>query len=103
MKSPTHSQTEQQPARSDGPMAQSEEMVAGADEFRDEPTVSNRCSPAAQPARGDSEKDPTRTPTGAYRLVRPATSDRLDRDEPPPPVTANNSKKRAIIGVTRRR
>ena len=106
MKSPTQLQTEQQPARGDGPVDQSDEMAEDDDEFGDEPTVSNLSnlhSPAAQPVSRDSENDPARTPTGAYRLVRPTTSDRLDLADPPPSAPAKTAKKRTIIGVTHRR
>ena len=100
MKSPTHLQTEK-PAPGDEPMGQSDEMAAAADEFGDEPTKSNLRNPADQIAGGDS--DPARTQTGAYRLVRPATSDRLDPSVSSLPITAKTAKKRTIIGVTRRR
>jgi hypothetical protein len=110
MKSPTQLQTEQQPARGHGPVDRSDvmadEMAKDDDEFGDEPTVSNLSNlrnPAAQPVSRDSENDPARTPTGAYRLVRPATSDRLDLADPSPSVPAKTAKKRTIIGVTHRR
>jgi hypothetical protein len=102
MKSPTHLQTEK-PAPGDGPMGQSDEMAAAADEFGDEPTKSNLRNPADQIAGGDSDNEPARTQTGAYRLVRPATSDRLDPSVSSLPIPAKTAKKRAIIGVTRRR
>jgi hypothetical protein len=107
MKSPTQLQTEQQPVRGDGPVDQSDEMAdemaKDDDEFGDEPTVSNLHNPAAQPVSRDSENDPARTPTGAYRLVRPTTSDRLDLADPSPSAPAKTAKKRTIIGVTHRR
>lgn len=106
MKSPTQLQTEQQPVRGDGPVDQSDVMAKDDDEFGDEPTVSNLSNlrnPAAQPVCRDSENDPARTPTGAYRLVRPATSDRLDLADPSPSAPAKTAKKRTIIGVTHRR
>lgn len=75
-------------------------MAEDADEFSDAPTVSSRRNPAAQAVSGDSDSS-ARTQTGAYRLIRPATSDHLDLDKPLP--AAKTIKKRTVIGVTRRR
>jgi hypothetical protein len=103
MKSRIHSQTEQQPQCADGRVDPSDEMAEAAEEFGDEPTVSNLRNLAAPAVSGDSDNGPFPTPTGAYRLVRPATSDRLDRGAPSPSAADKNRKKRTIIGVTRRR
>jgi hypothetical protein len=101
MKFSTHAQIEQQLARADGPVGQSEEMAEDADEFSDAPTVSSRHNPAVSPVSRDSESRAARTQTGAYRLIRPATSDHLDLADPL--SAAKTVKKRTVIGVTRRR
>jgi hypothetical protein len=103
MKAPTHSQTEQQPRRADGPADPSTGTAEPDNEFGDEPTVSNVRNPAAQAGIGDSDDEPSRTPTGAYRLVRPATSDRLNPGDSALSVADKPLKKRTIIGITRKK
>jgi hypothetical protein len=100
MKSSTHAQTEQRLARADAPVGEAAEMAEDADEFSDVPTLASRRDPAAQALSGEGDSG-SRTQTGAYRLIRPATSDHLDLDGPLP--AAKTAKKRTVIGVTRRR
>jgi hypothetical protein len=103
MKAPTHSQTEQQPRRVDGPVDASGKQAEADDEFGDEPTVSNLRHPALRAANADGDDEPSRTPTGAYRMLRPATSDRLNPNDPAPSAAAQPPKKRTIIGITRKK
>jgi hypothetical protein len=69
-----------------------------AEAFVETPTVSNR----ANPINSTDESGNTATPEGAgsYRLVRPATSDRIDVRQPSAgEKTASN---RVIIGIARK-
>jgi hypothetical protein len=78
------------------------------DAFNDTPTVSNRPNPTTQPSEPPSEpekvSDQGLTGAGAYRMVRPATSDRIDVPAPAAPgrPAADRAMNRVIIGVARK-
>ncbi len=66
------------------------------DSFDEVPTVANRPNPAAAPAEAlPAEKTPG---IGAYRMVRPATSDTLTPPAPSKPAKSS----RLVIGVARK-
>jgi hypothetical protein len=83
-------------------MSAQEDSAQDGDSFDDEvPTVGNRANPTTTSAVADDAKAADRTPgIGAYRLVRPSTSDTL-----PPPLPskpAGVSSARVVIGVARK-
>jgi hypothetical protein len=65
------------------------------DSFDDVPTVANRPMPTAVPDVPPAEPTPG---IGAYRLVRPATSDTV----PPPPAAKPRKPTRVVLGVARK-
>jgi len=77
---------------------------ASDDEFSDVPTESNRANPLS--ATSDPGKGPTQDSgqglagAGSYRLVRPATSDRIDVH--PTPSPDRPTPHRVVIGVARK-
>jgi hypothetical protein len=70
------------------------------DAFRDVPTVANRANPTVPPSEVDTGEGLGLAGAGAYRLVRPATSDRVTVPTPAPPDRP--SANRIVIGVTRK-
>ena len=75
-------------------LAQDEEV------FSEIPTVANRTNPTVSPSELDKNKDQGLGGAGAYRLLRPATSDRIA--VPSPAVPDRPAAKRVIIGVARK-
>ncbi len=78
------------------------------DAFSEIPTVANRANPTTQASEPASENDQANgqglTGAGAYRMVRPATSDRIDVPAPATherPAT-DRAINRVIIGVARK-
>lgn len=71
------------------------------DVFSDIPTVSNRANPAASPSEIDKDSGQGLAGAGSYRMVRPATSDRVAIPDPPS-APKRPSGNRVIIGVARK-
>ena len=76
--------------------------LADDDEFSDVPTVANHSIPEAAPSAKDIVQDNGQdlAGAGAYRMVRPATSDRIDVH--PTPSPDRPTPRRLVIGVTRK-
>ena len=70
------------------------------DVFSEVPTVANRANPTASPREIDKESGEGRAGAGAYRMVHPATLDRIAVPVPAAPQRA--VAKRVVIGVTRK-
>jgi hypothetical protein len=79
-------------------------VPAGDDEFSDVPTESNRANPLSAPSdpgkETAQEKGQGLAGAGSYRLVRPATSDRIDVH--PTPSPDRPTPHRVVIGVARK-
>ena len=75
-------------------LAQDEE-----DAFSDVPTEANRANPMVAPQSMGAAADQGLAGAGAYRLVRPATSDRI---EIPAPAAPERPANRVIIGIARK-
>lgn len=75
-------------------LAQDEEDV-----FSDVPTEANRANPMVAPKSIDTEAGQGLAGAGAYRMVRPATSDRI---EVPAPAAPERPANRVIIGIARK-
>ena len=76
--------------------------LADDDEFSDVPTLANHSIPEAAPSARDIAQDNGQdiAGAGAYRMVRPATSDRIDVH--PTPSPDRPTPRRVVIGVTRK-
>lgn len=74
------------------------------DAFSDTPTVANRANPTTPPSEIDKASGQGLTGAGAYRMVRPDTSDRIDVPAPSTPErpAADRALNRVIIGVARK-
>jgi hypothetical protein len=70
------------------------------DAFSDIPTVANRANSTVSPSEIDEEADQRTARAGAYCLVRPATSDRIEVPAPTP--SRRPMANRVIIGVARK-
>jgi hypothetical protein len=68
------------------------------DSFDDVPTVANRPKPALPDAGADAPPAERTPGIGAYRIVRPDTSDTLD----PPETNKPQKGSRIVIGVARK-
>lgn len=68
-----------------------------ADEFSEVPTVANRTNPTVT---ADERSPASRVAAGAYRMVRPATSDTITA--PLPPKIGRKTSRGVIIGVARK-
>ena len=75
-------------------LAQDEEDV-----FSEVPTEANRPNPMASPNSIDRHAGQEPAGAGAYRMVRPAISDRIDIPAPAAPERPAN---RVIIGIARK-
>jgi hypothetical protein len=73
-------------------------LCEGEDVFSDVPTVANRTNPTASSSEIDEGQGSAGA--GAYRMVRPGTSDRIA--VPAPATHQRPSGNRVIIGVVRR-
>jgi hypothetical protein len=83
------------------PSTPGEAVESEDDLFREIPTVSNRANPTLESADNDfSPANEPHTGVGAYRLVRPATSDRIDVHQPT--AGARTQSNRVIIGISRK-
>jgi hypothetical protein len=70
------------------------------DVFGEIPTVANRANPTVSPEEIDKEEGQGLAGAGAYRMVRPATSDRIA--VPAPAAPERPSTNRVVIGVARK-
>ena len=70
------------------------------DAFSEIPTIANRANSTVSPSEIDKEAVPGPAGAGAYRLVRPATSDRIE--VPVPAAPRRPIVNRVIIGVARK-
>ena len=75
-------------------------LTGDEDAFGDVPTVGNGANPAALPTEADSGQSQGLSGAGAYRMVRPATSDRIAVPTPAPAERPNGN--RVVIGVARK-
>jgi hypothetical protein len=75
-------------------------LAQDEDAFSDVPTVANRANPTVSPGEINKEKGQGLAGAGAYRLVRPATSDRIE--VPAPATPERPSVNRVVIGVARK-
>jgi hypothetical protein len=75
-------------------------LAQDEDAFSDVPTVANRANPTVSPGKIDKGEDQGLAGAGAYRLVRPATSDRIE--VPAPAAPERPSVNRVVIGVARK-
>ena len=75
--------------------------LAGDDEdaFCEIPTVANRANPTVSPSEIDKEAGQGLAGAGAYRMVRPATPDRI---ESPARAAPERPANRMIIGIARK-
>jgi hypothetical protein len=67
--------------------------------FSDVPTEANRANPMVAPSSVDAAAGQGLAGAGAYRMVRPATSDRI---EVPTPAAPERPANRVIIGIARK-
>ena len=92
------------PSESTSPPREHPQALAqDEDVFGDVPTVANRANPTvspSEPSAMDKQEDQGAAGAGAYRLVRPATSDRIA--VPAPPTPERPSVNRVVIGVARK-
>jgi hypothetical protein len=72
------------------------------DAFSDVPTEANRANPMVAPHAIDAEAGQGLAGVGAYRMVRPATSDRVEVPAAPERPAAKPKANRVIIGVARK-
>jgi hypothetical protein len=86
------------------PMPHGPEMESDDDPFREIPTVSNRANPTAEIESNDfAPANEPHTGVGAYRLVRPATSDRIEPQQQQQPAPGQKTQgNRVVIGVARK-
>lgn len=92
---------EAQGAQPAEPMSQGPDMESDDDPFHEIPTVSNRVNPTAEIENNDfAPTNEPHTGVGAYRLVRPATSDRIEPQQPTPGQKTQGN--RVVIGIARK-
>jgi hypothetical protein len=84
------------------PASSVEDLAQDEDSFSDTPTVANRANPTASPSEIDKQQGHGLAGAGAYRMVRPAVSDRIEPPAPPPTAAKRPSGNRVIIGVARK-
>jgi hypothetical protein len=68
------------------------------DAFSNTPTIANRANPTGSPSKIDKQEGQGLAGAGAYRMLRPATSDRIELAAPAKRPSGN----RVIIGVARK-
>jgi hypothetical protein len=74
------------------------DMAQDEDAFDNTPTVANRANPTVSPSKIGNQEGQGLAGAGAYRMVRPATSDRIEPAAPAKRPSGN----RVIIGVARK-